>query len=91
GKEITPFESTELQKVPLIIHIPGQEGEVMDQVGGQIDLKPTIMHLLGIETKDMIKFGNDLFAEEQDNFTILRDGSFITENNLYTKNVCYDK
>ncbi|MFK3958457.1 LTA synthase family protein [Guptibacillus hwajinpoensis] len=91
GKEITPFESTELQKVPLVVHIPGQEGEVMDQVGGQIDLKPTIMHLLGIDTKDMIKFGNDLFAKEQDNFTILRDGSFITENNLYTKNVCYDK
>lgn len=27
GKEITPFESIQLQRVPLIIHVPGQKGK----------------------------------------------------------------
>ncbi|TLS36325.1 LTA synthase family protein [Pseudalkalibacillus caeni] len=90
GKEITPYESAQLQKVPLFIHIPGQKGKVMDQVAGQIDLKPTIMHLLGIDTKNTIKFGNDLFAKNQDNFVIFRDGGFVTKDYVYTKSTCYN-
>ncbi|WP_210365928.1 LTA synthase family protein [Bacillus sp. REN3] len=91
GKEITPFESTQLQKVPLIIHIPGQEGKTISTVSGQIDLKPTILHLLGIDTKDHIDFGTDLFAKDRLDFTVLRDGSFITKDHVYTRETCYDK
>ncbi|MCF6137900.1 LTA synthase family protein [Pseudalkalibacillus berkeleyi] len=92
GKEITPFESTQLQQVPLYIHIPGDgNGKVMDTVGGQVDLRPTIMHLLGIETKNSIQFGSDLFSKERQDFAVLRDGSFITKDHVYTDNTCYDK
>lgn len=90
-KEVTPFESAQLQKVPFIIHIPGQEGQVIDTVGGQIDMKPTIMNLLGIDAKDGIYFGNDLFSEERQDFVVFRDGTFVTKDYLFTKNVCYDK
>ncbi|MGM7701973.1 LTA synthase family protein [Pseudalkalibacillus sp. Hm43] len=92
GKEITPFESTQLQRVPMYIHIPGNgKGKVMDTVGGQVDLRPTIMHLLGIETKNTIHFGSDLFSKERQDFTVLRDGSFITKDHVYTDNTCYEK
>ncbi len=92
GKEITPFESTQLQRVPMYIHIPGDgNGKVMDTVGGQVDLRPTIMHLLGKETKNTIQFGSDLFSKERQDFTVLRDGSFITKDHVYTDNTCYDK
>ncbi|WP_078545677.1 LTA synthase family protein [Litchfieldia alkalitelluris] len=94
GKEITSFESTQLQKVPLIIHIPGvtdKDPEVFSKVSGQIDLKPTILHMLGISTKNDVHFGSDLFSEQKLSFTVLRDGSFITEDYVYTKNTCYDK
>jgi len=91
GKEVTPFVSTQLQRVPLIIHIPGQEGKTITKVGGQIDLRPTILHLLGIDTSEDLTFGKDLFAETKRDFVVLRDGSFITEDYIYTKNVCYDK
>lgn len=91
GKEITPFESTQLQKVPFIIHIPGHKGQVIDTVGGQIDIKPTLLNLLGIDAKDGIYFGNDLFSKERADFAVLRDGSFITKDYVYTKNVCYEK
>ncbi|WP_221565557.1 LTA synthase family protein [Alkalihalobacillus sp. TS-13] len=92
GKEITPFESTQLQRVPMYIHIPGDgNGKEMDTVGGQVDLRPTIMHLLGKDTKNTIQFGSDLFSKERQDFTVLRDGSFITKDHVYTDNTCYDK
>ncbi|MCY8205127.1 MULTISPECIES: LTA synthase family protein [unclassified Bacillus (in: firmicutes)] len=94
GKEITPFEEVQLQKVPLVIHIPGitdKKPQTIEKVGGQIDIRPTLMNLLGIDTKDHIQFGNDLLSDEKLDFTVLRDGSFITDEVVYTDGVCYDK
>jgi lipoteichoic acid synthase len=91
GTEVTPFVSTQLQRVPLIIHIPGHEGKTISTVSGQVDLKPTILHLLGIDTKKDIQFGSDLFSKDKMDFTVLRDGSFITKDYVYTRETCYDK
>ncbi len=94
GKEITPFETIQLQRVPFIVHIPGvtdKEPKTISKVTGQIDIRPTIMSLLGIDTSDQIQFGSDAFSDEKLSFVALRDGSFITENNVYTRGVCYDK
>ncbi len=91
GKEIGPVEHIQLQKVPLIIHIPGQEGKVFDTVGGQIDLKPTILELLGVEEENGLNFGRSLLAPDRKNLVILRDGSFVTQDYVYTKNTCYNK
>jgi lipoteichoic acid synthase len=91
GSEVTPFVSTQLQRVPLIIHIPGQKGKTVSTVSGQIDLKPTLLHLLGIDTKQDIEFGSDLFSKNKMEFTVLRDGSFITKDYVYTREICYDK
>ncbi|MBE4907965.1 LTA synthase family protein [Bacillus luteolus] len=94
GREVTPFESVQLQRVPFIIHIPGvtdKDPQTYSKVSGQIDLKPTILHLLGIDTKEDVHFGSDVFSKQKLSFAVLRDGSFITENYVYTKNTCYDK
>ncbi|MEH6946202.1 LTA synthase family protein [Bacillus sp. JJ634] len=91
GKDITPFETVQLQRVPLIIHIPGQEGQTISHVAGQIDVRPTLLHLLGIQTDNYMELGNDLFANDYVDFTVLRDSSFITDNYVYTMDTCYDK
>ncbi|WP_299087937.1 LTA synthase family protein [uncultured Metabacillus sp.] len=94
GKEITPFETIQLQRVPFIVHIPGvtdKNPQTFSKVAGQIDIRPTIMSLLGIDTSEQIQFGTDVFSDDKLSFTVLRDGSFITENNVYTRGVCYDK
>ncbi|MCA1054821.1 LTA synthase family protein [Rossellomorea aquimaris] len=91
GKEITPFVSTQLQRVPLIIHVPGQEGKTISKVSGQIDLKPTILHLMGVDTKKEIQFGADLFSDQHEDFAILRDGRFITKDYVYAGETCWDK
>lgn len=92
GEEVTDFTSAELQKVPFFVHIPGYgEGHVNDEVGGQIDMRPTIMNLMGIDTSKDIQFGGDLFSEEHDEFVAFRDGRFVTDEVVYAGNVCYDK
>lgn len=91
GKEITPFEAAELQKVPFIIHIPGEEGKTIHTVGGQVDIRPTILHLLGIQTKNQIQFGHDLLSPERKGFAAFRDGSFVTDEFIYTEETCYNK
>lgn len=92
GEEVTDFTSAELQKVPFFVHIPGYgEGYVDDEVGGQIDMRPTIMNLMGLDTSKDIQFGGDLFSEEHEEFVIFRDGRFVTDEVVYAGNVCYDK
>ncbi|MCM3237001.1 LTA synthase family protein [Heyndrickxia oleronia] len=93
GKEITPYVNLDLQRVPFIIHIPGitdnGRGKVLSEVGGQIDMRPTILHLLGVDTKKDIQFGKDLFSPDHHNFTVLRDGQFITDKYAWAANNCY--
>ncbi|WP_078549350.1 LTA synthase family protein [Litchfieldia alkalitelluris] len=89
-KEITPFETIQLQRVPFIIHFPNRsESRKITSVVGQIDVKPTILNLMGIEENGAIQFGTDLFSEEKRDFVVLRDGSFVTNKFVMTGNKCY--
>lgn len=90
GEEITPLVSAELQKVPLFIHIPGYgKGEEVDTLAGQIDLRPTVLHLLGMDTKNDIQFGTDIFSPEHDQFVAFRDGRFVAPDHIYAGDTCY--
>lgn len=91
GKEITPYEHIELQKVPLIIHIPGMKGKTISKVSGQIDVRPTILNLLGVAGRNNLDFGHNLFEADNDPLITARDGSFITKDYVYTQNTCYRK
>lgn len=93
GKDkITPYDSALLQSVPLFIHIPGSgDGKVINEVGGQIDLRPTLLHLLGISTSNDMQLGSDLFSKDHEDFVIFRDGQFVTDKYVYADEVCYDR
>ena len=75
------LEWIKLQKVPLIIHYPGQhEGEVIETTGGQIDILPTIANMMDINTPYTI--GKDLL-NANNGYAILRNGSIITGDYVY--------
>lgn len=78
GKEITDFESTQLQRVPIFIHVPGVKGNVVNSYGGQVDVMPTVLHLLGIDTKDFMQIGTDLLSPQHQQIVPFRDGDFIS-------------
>lgn len=90
-EEYTDYLHLQLQRVPFYIHIPGQEGETISKIAGQIDVKPTLLHLLGIDDSNDLSFGTNLFAEERKDFIAFRDGSFVTDEYLYTKDQCYNR
>jgi lipoteichoic acid synthase len=80
GKEVGDFENAQLQRVPLFIHIPGVDGSTMHQYGGQIDLLPTVLHLLGVETKGNVQLGTDLFSPDHQTVVPFRNGDFISKD-----------
>lgn len=78
-KEITRFDSAAaLQRVPLFIRIPGVEGGIQHQYGGQIDILPTLLHLLGIDSKEYVHFGTDLLSPDHDELIPFRNGDFVS-------------
>ena len=76
--------------MPLLIHVPGVEGGTMHQYGGQIDLLPTLLHLLGIDTSDYVQFGTDLLSKEHKEIVPFRNGDFVTPTVSYFKGTYYD-
>ena len=90
GKEITPFENAGLQRVPLFIRVPGIEGGINSEYGGQIDLLPTLLHLLGKDTKNYVQFGTDLLSEEHDELVPFRNGDFVSPSLTFVDGKVYD-
>lgn len=91
GKEITPYESAKLQRVPFFVHIPNSGvGKEVTETAGQIDIRPTVLHLLGVETAKDMQLGADVFSDDHEDFVIFRDGGFVTDKLVYAGNTCFD-
>ncbi|MCW9132846.1 LTA synthase family protein [Bacillus paramycoides] len=91
-EEITTFDHMNLQKTPMFIHVPGQkEGKTISKPTGEIDIKPTILNLLGVDSTNDVRFGHDVFSPDNKGFVVLRDGSFITDKYMYTNSTFYDR
>lgn len=90
GKEITPFESTGLQRVPLFIRVPGIKGEINHEYGGQVDVLPTLLHLLGVDTKKYVQFGSDLLSKQHSQLIPFRNGDFVSPTITSVNGVFYD-
>ncbi|QAS53072.1 LTA synthase family protein [Halobacillus litoralis] len=91
GKDINDFEQFQLQRVPLLIYGKGIEPQENHTVGGQIDLRPTLTNLLGIEDENPIQFGNDLMDKDRRELMITRDGDFANEEYVGIQGACYDR
>ena len=76
----TDFDNVQMQRVPLMFVIPGSGGHggIYSTYGGEIDVLPTLLHLLGISTKRYIQFGTDLFSSQHDQVVALRNQDFVT-------------
>lgn len=91
GEEMTNYKYAELQRVPFMIKVPGVKGKgIVDEYAGQIDVMPTILHLLGIKAQDYIQFGTDLFSDDPDRIVAFRNGDFFTKDYAMVKGNFYD-
>lgn len=76
--EFTNFDNLKFQRVPLMFHMKGLRGGIKDTYGGEIDVLPTLLNLLGINDKDTIQFGHDLLSSKAPQIVAQRNGDFIT-------------
>ncbi len=84
------FDNAALQRVPYMIHIPGQsKGGINHTYGGQVDALPTLLHLLGVDTSKYIQLGQDLFSKQNEQLVAFRDGDFVTPEYTYYGGVLY--
>jgi lipoteichoic acid synthase len=84
------FDNAALQRVPYMIHIPGQSnGGINHTYGGQVDALPTLLHLLGVDTSKYIQLGQDLFSKQNEQLVAFRDGDFVTPDYTYYGGVLY--
>ncbi|SFC02119.1 Phosphoglycerol transferase MdoB [Bacillus sp. OV322] len=86
----TPANHTKYRQVPLIIHIPGQEEKTISTLGGEVDIRPTLLDLLGIDDSRHISFGQNLFSRDPKHPVIFRNGGFAAGNLIYQDNICYN-
>ncbi|MCC3374689.1 LTA synthase family protein [Cohnella sp. REN36] len=78
----------DMLNIPLLVHVPGNamEPKVMDGVGAQSDVFPTVANLAGISLADHLHFGQDLL-NQTDNLLpqryYLPTGSFQNDTQMF--------
>ena len=72
------FDNLQFQRVPLMFYMPGLKGGINHTYGGEIDVRPTLFNLLGINDQNMIQFGHSLLAKNAPQIVAQRNGDFIT-------------
>lgn len=77
-KSFNDFDNLQFQRVPLMFHMPGLKGGINHTYGGEIDVLPTLLNLVGIKDTDTIQFGHDLLAPNRPQIVAQRNGDFIT-------------
>ncbi|ASS76510.1 hypothetical protein CIG75_17130 [Tumebacillus algifaecis] len=89
GREVDDYLYHEQKKVPLFIRLPGGiEAGVNHTPGGQMDLMPTLVNLLGVDKSKVFYFGQDLLnMQPGQSFSALRQyanpTTFATDNLFY--------
>ena len=73
------YDNAQLQRVPLMFNMPGYtKGKVEHTYGGEIDVLPTLLHLMGINSKKYIQFGTDLFSSEHNPVVAFRNRDWVS-------------
>ena len=88
------YDNAMLQRVPYMVVIPGMDkGGIIDTYGGEIDMLPTLEHLLGIESNKFLQVGQDMLSLEHDQIVAFRSANyFVTpEYTSYSGRTYYTK
>nr|WP_278336319.1 sulfatase-like hydrolase/transferase [Desulfonispora thiosulfatigenes] len=81
------YDYEDMMNIPLLIHIPGEDiNEQPENNGGQVDLMPTILNLMGIQNINPYIYGHDLLNTDN-NFVLeqmyMPRGSFIKDDIMF--------
>ncbi|CAH1851100.1 LTA synthase family protein [Convivina intestini] len=83
---VNNYDLAQFQKVPFMIHATGLEGGVDHTYGGEIDMMPTLLDLLGVPTNGMTMFGHDLLSKADSQVVVFRSGDWVTPKYMKYRN-----
>lgn len=89
GEPITPAKFNDLNKTGFWIKAPGVEPKVDPTYAGQVDVMPTLLHLMGIDTKNYIMLGTDMLSKDHKQLIPFRNGDFVTDKYKYVNGKAY--
>ena len=74
------YDNAMLQRVPYMVVVPSMtSGKIINTYGGQIDILPTLEHLLGIDSSKFIQVGQDLLSSQHQQIVTFRStNNFVT-------------
>ncbi|MGV3043121.1 polyglycerol-phosphate lipoteichoic acid synthase LtaS [Staphylococcus rostri] len=89
GEPITPAKFNDLNKTGFWIKAPGVEPKVDETYAGQVDVMPTLLHLLGIDTSNYLMLGTDMLSKDHQEVVPFRNGDFVTKDYKYVNGKVY--
>ena len=89
GEQITPAKFTDLNRTGFWLKIPGKNGTVDETYAGQVDVMPTILNLVGIDSKNYLMLGTDMLSKDHNDVIPLRNGDFITKDYKFVNGKVY--
>ncbi|UXR72009.1 MULTISPECIES: polyglycerol-phosphate lipoteichoic acid synthase LtaS [unclassified Staphylococcus] len=90
GEPITPAKFNDLNKTGFWIKAPGVEPKVDETYAGQVDVMPTLLHLLGIDTSNYLMLGTDMLSKDHQEVVPFRNGDFVTKDYKYVNGKVYN-
>lgn len=88
--ELTKYDDAMFQKVPFMIHMTGLKGGVNHTYGGEIDVLPTLLSLLGVDHSKNIFMGSDLLSKDHKQIVSFRNGDFVSQQFTKIGSIVYD-
>lgn len=85
-EEITNYDIAQFQKVPFMVHSPGLQGGINNTFGGEIDVLPTLLDLLGVANDTSIQVGHDLLSPQNPQIVAFRNGGWATPRIIFYNN-----
>ncbi|KGI02875.1 LTA synthase family protein [Oenococcus oeni] len=76
--KLTDYDLANFQKVPFMIHASNLKGFTDHTYGGEIDVLPTLLNILGVNPNRYLFFGTDLLSKDHDQTVAFRDGDFVS-------------
>lgn len=75
-------------RIPLIIYSKGMQGKEISTIGGQVDLMPTILYMMGVNENEYknTTMGRNLLNTKR-GYAILADGTIEGKENLTQKDI----
>ncbi len=89
GEPITPAKFNDLNATGFWLKAPGVEPKVDETYAGQIDVMPTLLHLMGIDTKNYLMLGTDMLSKDHKQVVPFRNGDFVTKDYKYVNGKVY--